>query len=190
MTECAGTSLKRKRPDYRQPHNCIDCGKERLVIYKKGRPESLRCHNCAAKILHKNGVIKKYFRYGKDNSHWKGGRSLAKNGYVYVSISPTSPYIAMAGKRRRVLEHRLVMAQHLGHCLPRAEIVHHKGTKYPIDSIENKSDNRIENLELVSHLQNLAYEKMCHNCELRKEIRLLRWQLKELSRQLQGRLPE
>ena len=30
------------------------------------------------------------------------------------------------------------------------EQVHHKGTKYPIGSKEDKADNRIENLELTS----------------------------------------
>ena len=42
------------------------------------------------------------------------------------------------------------MAKHLGRNLHRWELVHHKHTKYPAGSIEDKQDNRIENLQLVS----------------------------------------
>ncbi len=47
------------------------------------------------------------------------------------------------GKPAVVLEHRLVMAVYLDRPLISSEVIHHKNG--------NKSDNRIENLEIVTH---------------------------------------
>lgn len=108
---------------------------------------------------------------------WGGGRMKARGGYVKV-LCPDHPF---ADKRGYIMEHRLVMEKKLGRYLMPWEIVHHK------EGVP-KDDNRPENLELVSPLENLALEKLCRNCPLKKEIRLVRWQIKELQKQLQGRL--
>lgn len=58
--------------------------------------------------------------------------------YVAVVV-PGHP---MAGSRGRVLEHRYLMAEHLGRPLLDTEVVHHEN--------EDKKDNRLENLRLTT----------------------------------------
>jgi len=74
---------------------------------------------------------------GKNNNKWVGGRSINKGGYVLFR-APEHPSAHVDGY---ILEHRMVMEDHLGRRLERWEYVHHKNGK--------KDDNRIENLEVV-----------------------------------------
>ena len=87
---------------------------------------------------------------GSNHNHWKGGIKLTNEGYILIWIDSKNPFYVMKDHQNYIKEHRLIMAQHLGSCLASWEIVHHKGIKYSINSIENKQDNRLENLELVS----------------------------------------
>ncbi len=79
---------------------------------------------------------------------WKGGRHGDGQGYIKIRLYPNDPFYSMVNSIGHVLEHRLIMAKHLGRCLLRHEIVHHKN--------KTKSDNRLENLELLPR-----YTHMC-----------------------------
>lgn len=83
-------------------------------------------------------------RRNPSNARHKNSRWINKYGYVRVTprieekhLNPTTA-VAMQ-------EHRLIMARHLGRALYKHEVVHHKNG--------NRSDNRIENLELWSKSQ-------------------------------------
>ncbi len=83
---------------------------------------------------------------GEKNPKWNGGIKF-HDGYVLVR-SVSHPFCNSQGYVRK---HRLVMEFHLGRYLKPEEIVHHEGTKYPLGSVENKQDNRIENLKLFKN---------------------------------------
>lgn len=116
---------------------CPDCGRERWVRFIKGKQASLRCFDC-----HKQRQV------SIESSNWKGGR-MESRGYVLIRIQPDDFFYPMANDGY-IAEHRLVVARALNRCLLPWEIVHHKGTRYPSGSKENRSDNRYpENLQLL-----------------------------------------
>lgn len=129
----------------------------------------------ALKLAYQN---KSDIKRGSAHWAWRGGKTKTDKGYIY-SHAPEHPYHSKHGY---VLEHRLVMEQKLGRYLLPFEKVHH------LNGIKN--DNRLENLILVSQANQSMYDELCSHCPLRKEIRLLKWQFKQLQEQLQYRLME
>lgn len=81
---------------------------------------------------------------GNRSPNWNGGRNLRSNGYIEV-YCPNHP---KAKSRKYIYEHILVMEQHLGRYLNDNEIVHHING--------NKTDNRIENLQLMTNSEHTA----------------------------------
>lgn len=72
------------------------------------------------------------------NPNWRGGRSIASNGYVLIRVGVGHH---LADVRGYAYEHRLVAEEKLGRRLLLNEIVHHKD--------ENKQNNHPDNLEVV-----------------------------------------
>ena len=99
---------------------------------------------------------------------------ISKEGYKYICVK-------VDGKSRYYLEHRWLMEQHIGRRLGTDEVVHHLN--------ENKLDNRIENLEILSREEHTRmhaktaelYKCVCPLCdkEFEREGRDVRGNIKK-----------
>lgn len=135
---------------------CDICGKPRWVGVVGDKPLCLLCYHCAVRTdEHREKMrrantgrhpsdetrSKMSQRRGENSPRWKGGRIGAGKGYIKVQLLPDDPYYEMATINGYVLEHRLVMARHLGRLLKLGELVHHKNGV--------RGDNRPVNLAVV-----------------------------------------
>jgi hypothetical protein len=82
---------------------------------------------------------------GKNHWHWKGGITTNDAGYLMQKCED-HPRV---GKNGYVRQHVLVMEKHLGRYLKDGEVVHHKNGV--------RTDNRIENLQLMTKQQHDRY---------------------------------
>jgi len=81
---------------------------------------------------------------------WKIEKIISNGDYNYAKVSKHPNAI----KHGYVLEHRIVMENHLCRLLNHDEVVHHKNG--------NKKDNRIENLEVMSNSAHVTMHNLMH----------------------------
>ena len=130
------------------------CNSDIPIVTTKGLLQRYkwRHSNSLFKIGHTLGFQKgeKSWMYGKKPPNYKGGH-VNTQGYVMI-FKPNHPNANNVGYVR---EHRLVMEEYLGRYLNNDEVVHHING--------NKSDNRIENLELMTKLEHDKYHTKLQN---------------------------
>lgn len=110
---------------------CTVCSKEFYV--PRYRAENPKTQYCSRSCLAKKHLSQFYDHYGF--------KKLNKPHHTYT-------YIKVNGKRVR--EHRWIMEQHIGRKLERWEHVHHIN--------DDSSDNRIENLEVLTNSEHQRKE--------------------------------
>lgn len=161
-----GMNIKRIRINKKFTVKCLKCQKEFKICafeLREGRgkycsrqcsPKLKKGHhlNLGKKlsILHRQHLsearLKSEKVRGKNHWNWRGGYWKMGKGYILI-LKPDHPG---ANIRGYVFEHRLIMEQNLGRFLTKNEVVHHINHK--------KSDNRIENLMLLSSTEHKSLE--------------------------------
>jgi len=108
---------------------CATCGRERWVRLSDMHQPTFTglCHNCLLRLRNGKGQL---------SPNWKGGIKYS-GGYIYILLSPDSPFYAMANEQGYVKRARLIIAQHLGRCLTSQENVHHEDGIKTRDVYEN-----------------------------------------------------
>ena len=110
---------------------CPKCGHERWV---KRNAKGTCCQSCMTPPIY----------FGVENNRWNETRKTRTKSGIRVYVAPNHPFFGMAhkcAKDHAILEHRLVMATHLGRCLESWEVVHH------IDG--DNCNNSLDNLVLL-----------------------------------------
>lgn len=142
---------------------CVVCGQEisKLSSQFTRLPERTVCsRRCAGALPKLAGRNRKWKNNGE--GRWNLG------GYIAITKSILTPEELAFVKNDNlhyVLEHRLVMSKHLGRPLETNEIVRHLNGK--------KTDNRVENLVIGTHLENtLDHVSLRNELALWKNIAL------------------
>jgi len=89
---------------------------------------------------------------GPSNPNWRGGRSVASNGYVLVRVGVEHH---LADVRGYAYEHRVNAELKIGRRLRKGERVHHRD--------EDKTNNAPDNLEVLTAAQHGAAHRIVHS---------------------------
>lgn len=127
--------------------NCSICSMDFLASHARNKFCSI---SCSMKERYKRIPIGNYW-LGKKRAYAPRdcvkSNKINQHGYAWILV----PHHPKANKKGYVAEHRYVMEQKIGRVLESREIVHHIN--------ENRSDNRIENLLLMTHASHNSIHK-------------------------------
>jgi len=168
-----------KQSVYKKQKTCsLKCRGEYIALLTKNKWKPKICLNCgntiekhnARRIYCDDACMRKH-RRGVNSPNWKGG--VKKHGEYLQESCKGHPFADMHGY---VLQHRLVMERYLikndkkeflvligdTYCLAPHVKIHHKN--------HNKSDNRIENLAVVSSQREHFHYNFCPHCTHCKQL--------------------
>jgi ribosomal protein L32 len=123
--------------------------------------------------------------YGAENNRWNETKKTKTKSGIRVYVTSDHPFLPMAHKCAKnghaILEHRLIMATHLGRCLESWEVVHHIDG----DNCNNSLDNLVLLPNQAMHTAYTLLQVAMRNLEARvtlleAENTLLKLQLESL----------
>lgn len=137
---------------------CLQCGIEFGSYVNNSKVCSKKCSNIYVGLKIRKGKYKKCLVCNKDfwempSEPKKSCSNKCRNINKKLGL-PTGEYYSYDGYivinrlkdgRKQIKKHRFIMEQYIGRILNPKEIVHHIN--------ENKIDNRIENLQIVSRIE-------------------------------------
>jgi len=152
--------------NYGWPHGtCLNCGKEHGRLTKKGN-STYYCQECTDAYDLKEARR----QYREKIKRLEKRKSLAASPKVEAGDKRTcGGYVVIWDGYKWLREHRIIFEQILGRKLLKEEVVHHRNG--------NKSDNRIENLQLLAHTNHCPHIETKHSediCRLLCEINRLK----------------
>ena len=150
---------------------CKKCGQKTWIRKQELKRKNLSglCRECFYKYLHACNMERHKLNFQPFLRTKTGG------GYIAMRIPKDDPFYSMTYNSGVILEHRYIMAQQLNRPLAKFEIVHHKNN--------DKTDNRIENLELLTMHDHVLYKH--DNVCTRSYIRELENKVEALEKKLQ-----
>ena len=140
---------------------------KRLNLDKTHKKKCQECGNVFFKTTFQSIKDWEQAKYCSRKCYWKtvgettkkrGGKPSPRKGTGKGCLHKATGYIVMAHPKtgKKIFQHRYFMELHIGRELLKNEIVHHKNGV--------KTDNRIENLELMESRKHRRLHNVCAKC--------------------------